>query len=216
MGVAYAGLLLEKALNAIMGPPLVILEALRRSRRCAVRAARARFALNLLLAQLFIRRRWWMFNHVGHRAGTTTHPAIRSPTLCGAHVRHRSVGSKPHPESQTALCHATARIAISRYTALRCGDAASRDRQPIVACPLALLPSAAMAVTFDHPVLDPSPRGQCVGGRPHERRRAVQGTRRASADAGTPSSERYPTLSSWWQDRATILLVFARRLPHLG
>lgn len=152
-GVAYAALLLEQALGAIASLPLAVLQLAPANSNSPSLAERARFMFSLFMSQLLVRRGWWVFNHVGiARAQKLVPSIVRRPyavLLCGIEVWDPDLTSG----RRKALRNATARIAISRYTADRVG-AQHPEIGPIVTCPLALLPSVPMAVTHDHAVLD--------------------------------------------------------------
>jgi phosphatidyl-myo-inositol dimannoside synthase len=152
-GVAYAALLLEQALSAIAPPPLAVLQLAPANSGSPSLAERARFMFSLFMAQLLVRRGWWVFNHVGiARAQKLVPRFVRRPyavLLCGIEVWDPDLAI----DRRKALRNATVRIAISRYTADRV-SAQHPEIGPIVTCPLALLPSAPMAVTYDRAVLD--------------------------------------------------------------
>ena len=152
-GVAYAALLLERALGSITRQPLPVLELAPANSGEPSFAEQLRFTLRLFMAQLFVRRGWWMFNHVGiARAQKLIPRFIRRPyavLLCGIEVWDPDLTN----DRRHALRHAAARIAISRYTANRVATE-HPEVGSIVTCPLALLPVAPSALTLDHSILD--------------------------------------------------------------
>jgi phosphatidylinositol alpha-1,6-mannosyltransferase len=146
-GVAYAGLLLLRALAEISSTsPLVI--ALDPSSTKPGLTERARFLFALAKAQLSDSRGWWMFNHVGiARAQHLLPRAIRRPyavLLCGIEVWEPTLSA----DRKNALRAAQSRIAISRYTAERVSSA-HPDVGRISVCPLALLPRANELTVYD-------------------------------------------------------------------
>jgi phosphatidylinositol alpha-1,6-mannosyltransferase len=138
-GVAYAGKLLERALAVIENeqPPVYALGLGSRTRPTI--AQQARFIGKVGLAQLRASDGWWLFNHVGiARAQNLIPSAIRCPyavLLCGIEAWDPDLS----PSRKKTLSRASARIAISDYTARRVG-ATHPDIGEILVCPLALLP----------------------------------------------------------------------------
>jgi phosphatidyl-myo-inositol dimannoside synthase len=152
-GVAFAGLLLERALSEIAQSPLDVLELAPALTGRPTRLEQTRFALSLLLSQLLERRGWWMFNHVGIACAQRIVPrALRRPyavLLCGIEAWDPELSK----DRQLALSDAKLRLAISEHTASRV-SAAYPDLGPIVACPLALLPDAPSPTSLEHAMLD--------------------------------------------------------------
>jgi hypothetical protein len=136
-GVAYAALLLERALGKIAHTDVSVLELAPTDLSKPTLPERAIFVLRLGLAQLLNRRSWWLFNHVGIVRAQNLIPRIaRRPygvLLCGIEAWDPDLGS----DRKTVLRNAAVRIAISRYTANRVGER-HPDIGPIIACPLAL------------------------------------------------------------------------------
>jgi phosphatidyl-myo-inositol dimannoside synthase len=151
-GVAYAALLLERALGKIAQADVPVLELAPTDLSKPTLPERAIFVLRLGLAQLLNRRSWWLFNHVGiARAQNLIPPFARRPygvLLCGIEVWDPDLGS----DRKTVLRNAVVRIAISRYTARRVIEL-HPEIGPVITCPLALLPAASVAATFDHALL---------------------------------------------------------------
>jgi phosphatidyl-myo-inositol dimannoside synthase len=151
-GVAYAALLLERALGEIAQADVPVLELAPRDLLKPTLAEQAHFALRLAAAQLLNRQTWWLFNHVGiARAQNVVPRFARQPygvLLCGIEVWDPDLGS----DRKTVLRKAAVRIAISRYTARRVSEL-HPEIGPITACPLALLPTSSVAATFDHALL---------------------------------------------------------------
>lgn len=152
-GVAYAGLLLERALERIATEPLGVLELAPAVNGKPTTHEQARFVFKLLVSQVTRRRGWWMFNHVGiARAQLLVPSLVRHPyavLLCGIEAWDPNLPA----DRQRALRFATLRLAISNYTAARV-KAAHPDVGAIVACPLALLPHTPAATTLEHALLD--------------------------------------------------------------
>lgn len=152
-GVAYAALLLERALSQLAETDLEILQLAPRHAGKPSALEQARFAFGLFVAQLFDRRGWLLFNHVGiARAQILLPRVVRRPygvLLCGIEAWDPELS----PARKHALRSARLRLAISKYTAARVGGV-HPDVGSIVACPLALLPSAPAAITIDHAMLD--------------------------------------------------------------
>jgi len=152
-GVAFAGLLLERALAEITRAPLDVLELAPAVTGHPTGVEQMRFMLSLTLSQMVDRRRWWMFNHVGiARAQQIVPRAVRRPyavLLCGIEVWAPELSEN----RKRALRGATLRLAISNFTATRV-SAAHPDIGPIVACPLALLPDATLPMSLEHAMLD--------------------------------------------------------------
>ena len=138
-GVAYAGVLLERALDSIARSAPQVLELAPASTRGPTRAEVARFVFRLAAAQLRSTDSWWLFNHVGiARAQRVIPRFVRRPyavLLCGVEAWDPSLSS----EKKATLRQASARIAISELTARRV-RAAHPGIGTVIACPLALLP----------------------------------------------------------------------------
>ncbi|MEO8879436.1 MAG: glycosyltransferase family 4 protein [Gemmatimonadaceae bacterium] len=151
-GIAYAGLLLERALSRIANEDVPVLELAPARPMHPTALEQLRFTARLGYAQLRERDRIWMFNHVGIARAQNVLPSfVRRPygvLLCGIEAWDPSLSS----ERLTTLRRATARIAISRHTANRVAQAHA-SIGPIVACPLALLPTTPYAPTLDHALL---------------------------------------------------------------
>jgi phosphatidyl-myo-inositol dimannoside synthase len=151
-GVAFAGLLLEHALQRITNAPLDVLQLAPAITGKPSAGEQVRFASSLLIAQLGNRERWWLFNHVGiARAQNLVPRLIRKPyavLLCGIEAWDPALSS----DRKRTLRDARVRIAISQYTASRVAQA-HPDVGSIVACPLALLPIAPAAATLEHAML---------------------------------------------------------------
>jgi phosphatidylinositol alpha-1,6-mannosyltransferase len=152
-GVAFAGLLLERALAEITHAPLSTLELAPTVTGHPSAAEQMRFALSLVVAQLLEHRGWWIFNHVGiARVQRLVPRFVRRPyavLLCGIEAWDPALTA----DRKRTLRNATLRLAISSYTASRV-SAAHPDIGPIVACPLALLPDAASSTSLEHALLD--------------------------------------------------------------
>jgi len=137
-GVAYAALLMFRALTEIAHRPRVVALSPKRASSPSV-LERARFAIELGAAQFADRDGWWMFGHVGiARVQNVVPKALRRPyavLLCGIEVWDPSLA----PDRKKALKLATSRIAISKFTADRVA-AAHPDVGRFSVCPLALLP----------------------------------------------------------------------------
>jgi phosphatidyl-myo-inositol dimannoside synthase len=152
-GVAFAGLLLERALSQITDAPPNTLELapVVSGRPSAVE--QIRFSLSLMLAQLYKRRGWIIFNHVGiARAQNLLPRSVRRPyavLLCGIEAWDPELGAG----RKRTLRNASLRLAISGYTASRV-SATHPDIGPIIACPLALLPDAPSPTSVEHALLD--------------------------------------------------------------
>jgi phosphatidylinositol alpha-1,6-mannosyltransferase len=151
-GVAYAGLLLERALSAISGEDIPVLELAPAIPMHPTAREQARFISRLGFAQLRDRHCAWMFNHVGIARAQNLIPSfLRRPyavLLCGIEAWDPALSH----DRLTALRHARARIAISHHTARRVSET-HESIGPVVACPLALLPTAPVASTLDHALL---------------------------------------------------------------
>lgn len=151
--MAYAALLLERALGEIFHAEVPVLELAPRAREAPTLREQARFVLRLGAAQILRRRSWWLFNHVGiARAQNLIPRFIRRPfgvLLCGIEVWDTALAA----DRQKALRDATVRIAISRYTASRVASLYP-GIGPIVSCPLALLPAQPAATNFDRALLN--------------------------------------------------------------
>jgi phosphatidylinositol alpha-1,6-mannosyltransferase len=152
-GVAFAGLLLERALAEIAHAPLSTLELAPAVTGHPSAAEQMRFALSLMVAQLLEHRGWWIFNHVGiARVQNLVPRFVRRPyavLLCGIEAWDAALTA----DRKRTLRGATLRLAISSYTASRV-TATHPDIGPIVACPLALLPDAASSTSLEHSMLD--------------------------------------------------------------
>ncbi len=152
-GVAFAGLLLEHALQRITNAPLDVLQLAPAITGKPSAAEQARFASSLFLAQLGNRERWWLFNHIGiARAQNLVPRIVRKPyavLLCGIEAWDPALT----PDRKRTLRNARARIAISSYTASRVA-LTHPDVGSIVSCPLALLPASPAATTLEHAMLD--------------------------------------------------------------
>jgi phosphatidylinositol alpha-1,6-mannosyltransferase len=152
-GVAFAGLLLERALSKITCAPLNILELAPAVTGHPTGVEQMRFALSLALTQLLERSGWWMFNHVGiARAQNRVPRLVRRPyavLLCGIEAWDPALSS----DRKRTLRNAALRLAISEYTASRV-TATHPDIGPIIACPLALLPDAPLSTSLEHALLD--------------------------------------------------------------
>jgi phosphatidylinositol alpha-1,6-mannosyltransferase len=151
-GVAFAGLLLERALSRITHAPLSMLELAPVVTGHPSAMEQMRFSLRLMLAQLLERRGWWFFNHVGiARAQNLVPRVVRRPyavLLCGIEAWDTAISA----ERKRVLRSATLRLAISGYTATRV-SATHPDIGPIIDCPLALLPDAPSPTSFEHAML---------------------------------------------------------------
>ncbi|MEP7066662.1 MAG: glycosyltransferase family 4 protein [Gemmatimonadota bacterium] len=152
-GVAFAGLLLERALSAITRASLDILELAPAVTGHPSGVEQLRFALSLGLAQLLDRGGWWMFNHVGiARAQNAVPRSLRRPyavLLCGIEAWDPALTE----DRKRTLRSATLRLAISEYTASRV-RATHPDIGSIVACPLALLPDVPVPTSLEQAMLD--------------------------------------------------------------
>jgi phosphatidylinositol alpha-1,6-mannosyltransferase len=152
-GVAYAGKLLERALAVItkQRPRIIALTPGTRTRPTI--AEQGRFVGRIALAQLHSSEGWWLFNHVGiARAQNLIPPAIRRPyavLLCGIEAWDPELSAN----RRKALRNASARIAISRYTADRVSTA-HPDIGPILVCPLALLSKESTNGDVDRTLLE--------------------------------------------------------------
>jgi phosphatidylinositol alpha-1,6-mannosyltransferase len=154
-GIAYAALLLERALREIAQVAVPVLELAPRTPTKPTLREQAGFILRLGVAQFLDRQSWWLFNHVGiARAQNQVPRFVRrryGVLLCGIEAWDPELSS----DRKTALRNAAARIAISRYTARRVSEL-HPEVGPITACPLALLPTSStssVAVSFDHSLL---------------------------------------------------------------
>lgn len=151
--MAFAGLLLERALGELTAAPLSVLQLAPAVSGHPSRVEEVRFSLSLVLAQLFDRRTWWMFNHVGiARAQNLVPPLVRRPygvLLCGVEAWNETLGM----DRKRTLRGATVRLAISGYTASRV-SAVHPDIGPVTACPLALLPETPTSTSLEHALLD--------------------------------------------------------------
>jgi phosphatidylinositol alpha-1,6-mannosyltransferase len=151
-GVAFAGLLLERALETIAAGPVDVLQLAPKVTGHPSGIERVRFAFSLFASQLLNRGGWWMFNHIGiARAQNVVPRGVRRPyaiLLCGIEAWD------PHltADRKRAFRNASVRLAISSYTAKRVSDA-HPDIGPIVSCPLALLPEASPPTTLEHALL---------------------------------------------------------------
>ena len=147
-GVAYAGLLLLRALSEITStsPHVLSLDPAIATKPGLVE--RARFFLALANAQLRERNGWWMFNHVGiARAQNLVPRAIRqryAVLICGIEAWDPSLSA----DRRDALRSAASRIAISHYTASRVMSAHPEIGR-ISICPLALLPRLSELAVYD-------------------------------------------------------------------
>jgi phosphatidyl-myo-inositol dimannoside synthase len=152
-GVAFAGLLLERALGEMTAAPLNVLQLAPAVTGHPSQLEQMRFSLSLAIAQLLERRGWWMFNHVGiARAQNLVPRFVRRPyavLLCGIEAWDPSLSA----DRKRTLRSATLRLAISAYTASRV-CATHPDIGPVVPCPLALLPSAPSPSSIEHTLLD--------------------------------------------------------------
>ncbi len=151
-GVAYAGLLLERAITAIALQKPRVLELSPASANGTTLRERAQFVLRVGLSQVLHRRSWWMFNHVGiARAQNLVPRFVRSPyavLLCGIEAWDADLRS----DGKAALRAARVRIAISEHTARRTAQA-HPTIGPITVCPLALLPLSSDGSAIDREVL---------------------------------------------------------------
>jgi phosphatidylinositol alpha-1,6-mannosyltransferase len=164
-GVAYAGLLLLRALSEITktSPRVLALDPAIATKPGLIE--RARFVYALANAQLGERSGWWMFNHVGiARAQNLVPRVIRqryAVLICGIEAWDPSLSA----DRRTALREATSRIAISQYTAARVGSA-HPDIGRISVCPLALLPRSNDLAVYDSGLVGQiSPNSVLVVGR---------------------------------------------------
>jgi phosphatidylinositol alpha-1,6-mannosyltransferase len=152
-GVAFAGLLLERALTSLTGASLDVLELAPAVTGHPSVVEQLRFALSLALAELLDGRGWWMFNHLGiARAQRFVPRAVRRPyavLLCGIEAWDPALSD----DRKRMLRAATLRLAISDYTAARV-RAAHPDIGPIVPCPLALLPDPAEPTALECAIVD--------------------------------------------------------------
>ena len=171
-GVAYAGLLLERALSAISGEEVPVLELAPAIPMHPTAGEQARFVWRLGFAQLRDRNRAWMFNHIGiARAQSLVPSFLRSQyavLLCGIEAWDPALSH----DRLAALRHSRARIAISHHTARRVTEA-HPGIGPVIACPLALLPTAPVASTLDHALLAQIRDIERLDRRPDEQRRAL-------------------------------------------
>lgn len=137
--MAYAGGLLERALASIAGISPYVVELSPANWQHPTLAEEARFVFRLGAAQLRHADSWWLFNHVGiARAQRVIPRALRRPyavLLCGVEAWDPLIG----PGRKATLRNASARIAISRFTAGRVRETHA-DVGPVSACPLGLLP----------------------------------------------------------------------------
>ena len=140
-GVAYAGALLERALAAIAGSAPYVVELSPANPEGPTLAEEARFVLRLSVAQLRHTDSWWLFNHVNiARAQRVIPRPIRrryAVLLCGVEAWDPSLS----PDRKTTLRDASARIAISQFTARRVREAHPQVGS-VSSCPLGLLPDA--------------------------------------------------------------------------
>ncbi len=84
-GVAFAGLLLERALGELTRAPLDVLQLEPAVTGHPSSIEQMRFSLSLGLAQLLDRQSWWMFNHVGiARAQNLIPNPVRRPMQCSS------------------------------------------------------------------------------------------------------------------------------------
>lgn len=152
-GVAYAGLLLERALERLAAGPVDVLELAPAISGKPTMREQARFAFGLLVSQTTRRRGWWMFNHIGIARAQNLIPSIvrhrYAILLCGVEAWDPNLSA----DRTRALGGASLRLAISAYTAARVSSA-HPDIGPIVVCPLALLPHTPAATTLEHTLLD--------------------------------------------------------------
>jgi phosphatidyl-myo-inositol dimannoside synthase len=152
-GVAFAGLLLERALSEITRAPLQTLELAPAITGRPSYLEQRRFALSLMLAQLLERQTWWIFNHVGIARAQNLLPRVicrpYAVLLCGIEAWDPALTA----DRKRTLRKATLRLAISAYTAARV-NATHPDIGSIVACPLALLPHAPPPTSLEHTMLD--------------------------------------------------------------
>lgn len=152
-GVAFAGLLLERALGELTRAPLDVLQLEPAVTGHPSSIEQMRFSLSLGLAQLLDRQSWWMFNHVGiARAQNLIPNPVRRPyavLLCGIEAWDPALGT----ERRRTLQRASLRLAISSYTASRV-SAAHPEIGPVIPCPLALLPNAPIPESLEHALLD--------------------------------------------------------------
>ena len=152
-GIAYVGRLLRRALEDLCGAPPHVL-SLDPARNGSVSAAeRARFAWNLLRAEIGGDPSWWIFNHVGiARAQRLVPRAFRRPYavfLNGIEVW------TPHLSSDrlAVLEQARVRISISHYTARRVRSV-HPGIGPVEPCPLGLLSPEKVFGNPDERLLD--------------------------------------------------------------
>jgi phosphatidylinositol alpha-1,6-mannosyltransferase len=152
-GVAYAALLLERALGEIAQTAVSVLELAPANLTKPTLQEQARFVLRLGAAQLQNPRSWWLFNHVGIARAQNLIPRFArrryGVLLCGIEAWDPGLTS----DRKSVLRNAVARIAISNYTARRVSDL-HPEVGTIVACPLALLPAPPVAAMFDRTLLD--------------------------------------------------------------
>jgi len=151
-GIAYAALLLERALSEIAQAAVPVLDLAPRHPTKPTLGEQALFVLRLSVAQLSSRQSWWIFNHIGiARAQNLILRFARRPyavLLCGIEAWDPALPS----DRKKVLQNAASRIAISHYTAKRVSEL-HPEIGPIVACPLALLPTPYVAATFEHALL---------------------------------------------------------------
>jgi len=151
-GVAYAAVLLERALVEIAQTSIPVLELSPANPAKPTFREMARFVLRVGAAQVLVPDSWWLFNHVGIARAQNMIPAFArrrfGVLLCGI----ESWDPELSHDRKRVLRRASARIAISRYTASRVSEL-HPDIGEVVACPLALLPASPIATTFDRAVL---------------------------------------------------------------
>lgn len=135
-GIAYVGRLIQRALRDAGADPWIAELGVER-RDTAGPAARARFALRLVGAQLTRRVDWMLFNHVGVARAQRAIPAVlRVPY--GVFVHDVEAWDPGLDESRLrTLADAAVVISNSAYTARRVEEAHG-PRVRVVPCPLGL------------------------------------------------------------------------------
>lgn len=151
-GVAYAGVLLQRALASLSGREPYALELAPASAEGPSLGEEARFVLRLGMNQLLHPQSWWLFNHVGIARAQRVVPSLvrrrYAVLLCGVEVWDPALSAS----RKRTLRSASARIAISEVTARRVRESHG-DIGTVVVCPLGLLSDGASPEAADRALL---------------------------------------------------------------
>lgn len=163
-GIAYVARLLHRVFTELVGSPPPLVELAPGSSGGVRISERLRFVARLSAHGLRTGPDWWMFNHVGIAQAQQWVPRpLRRPyavMLNGIEVWDPAL-SEPR---QAVLRRAAVRIAISHYTATRFASLFPA-LQPVVPCPLGLLPERAHGEVDAELLAAATPRSVLIVGR---------------------------------------------------